>query len=360
MGLFTLMNWNVENLFLPEDGAEQAELQRFQRKLDLLAGTIAFVQPTVLALQEIGSSDALTALQTALEQADSPHAMPHDAIGDPDDRGIRVAFLSTLPLQAIIKLRPFPEAIQPVQSRDSIFDDQTTPDLDESSTKRMGRGALEVRIDVDGTPVTLITAHFKSKLIQYPRQRGVVAGSRFSPNDENERYRYGAYGLFRRTGEAVTIRDRLNALLSPDGQPASLDSGLGKDKAVIFCGDLNDEVEAATTQLIQGPGGSEIGTAGFRTPDRGNGYRLWNLAPLLNRGPNGEPPSKPPFSRRYRDRSELIDHVFVSRRLVDPQQLPVARTLMATGRLPSVDDQPVARRDDSASDHAALVATFQL
>lgn len=59
---------------------------------------------------------------------------------------------------------------------------------------------------------------------------------------------------------------------------------VGGGPAVVFCGDLNDEPDAATTQIIQGPTGSEIdprsGSA-FQRPDRGDGYRMWNLAPLL-------------------------------------------------------------------------------
>jgi hypothetical protein len=40
----------------------------------------------------------------------------------------------------------------------------------------------------------------------------------------------------------------------------------------------NDEVEAATTQILNGPTGSEIGTGGFNQPDHGDRQRLWNLA----------------------------------------------------------------------------------
>jgi endonuclease/exonuclease/phosphatase family metal-dependent hydrolase len=35
------------------------------------------------------------------------------------------------------------------------------------------------------------------------------------------------------------------------------DEGLGREKAVVFCGDLNDQPDAATTQIIQSPTGSE-------------------------------------------------------------------------------------------------------
>lgn len=49
--------------------------------------------------------------------------------------------------------------------RDPAFDDPATP-ADES-----------------------LTTHFKSKMISYAFQQGLVEGSQFIPNDENERYR---------------------------------------------------------------------------------------------------------------------------------------------------------------------------
>jgi hypothetical protein len=62
-------------------------------------------------------------------------------------------------------------------------------------------------------------------------------------------------------------------------------------------GDLNDEVEAATTPHLTGPPGSEIATTGFDRPDNGDAQRLWNLAPRI--------PAEQRFSRIYRDRQEL-------------------------------------------------------
>ena len=76
----------------------------------------------------------------------------------------------------------------------------------------------------------------------------------------------------------------------------------------MVLGDLNDEVEAATTQIRNGPTGSEIGTGGFNQPDHGDRQRQWNLAPRI--------PEAQRFSRIYRGREELIDHIFVSHALV--------------------------------------------
>jgi hypothetical protein len=70
-------------------------------------------------------------------------------------------------------------------------------------------------------------------------------------------------------------------------------AGMGRVNPVIFCGKLNDEPLAATTQIIEGPGGSEIDFrpgSGFRTGDSGDGYPMRNLYRLL-------PPDGPNYSR---------------------------------------------------------------
>ena len=354
MASFILMCWNVENLLLPEDDASEQARSRFQAKLATLASVIDSQRPDVLALQEIGPAGALHALQAALA-----HLLPHALEGVPDCRGIRVAFLSRYPFSTSRSIVAFPEMIAPVQARDPVFDDPATP-ADESLTASLGRGALEVVIEIEGHPVRIITAHFKSKLISYARQNGLVEGSQFAPNDENERYRYAAYGLYRRTIEAVTLRDRVNQILSSCAGSPDPDEGMGRQKAVVVCGDLNDATDAATTQILQGPSGSELGTEGFRRGDKGDGYRLWNLAPLLNAGPNGEPPTSSPFSRRFQGRGELIDHILASHRLVNPGNIPVARTVLAGDHLPSMSETPSDRAADPGSDHAALVAELEL
>lgn len=348
MTAFIVMTWNVQNLFLPghDDGPDN--LTSFQQKLASLAALIDLVQPHVLALQEIGPN-ALDSLQAALT-----HQMPHSREGLPDRRGIRVAFLSTLPIQSPRHIQPFPDQIRPIQSRDPVFDKPETPE-DESLTDKMGRGGLEVTVRAGQTPITIITAHFKSKLITYARERGVVEGSQFNPNDEGERYRYAAYALYRRTGEAVTIRERLNKILETPGAPAEDDEGQGKNTALIFCGDLNDEIRAATTQIIQGPSGSEIGTLGFKRDDKGDGFRMWNLAPIL---PDVD--GEPAYTRKYKGRGELIDHIFASHLLVNPDNMPVARTIMSPDPLPSMGDDPNERQNEPGSDHAAVVATFEI
>jgi hypothetical protein len=125
-----------------------------------------------------------------------------------------------------------------------------------------------------GSTRSAFTTHFNSKLINYPRQPGVVEGSRFAPNDEGERLRYDGYAVYLRTAEAMTIRAHLDRLLT---DPGDARDGLGRSTAVVFCGDLTDEPDAATTQIIQGPMGSEIdlrpGSAFQRSGERGCSWR---------------------------------------------------------------------------------------
>lgn len=301
--------WNLENLFSPEEGTKQSE---YDTKLDTLAATITDLAPDVLAVQEVGDPVALEDLAGRLS------GDWHTALADPDGRGIRVGFLSQAALTNITQIQDFPTELAPVQVAD-----------DGSVIEAMGRPALHARVRRDNRSVDIISTHLKSKLLSYP-------GGRFSPRDEGERARYAVYALNRRAAEAAAVRAGADEFL--DGQ--------GEDRAVVVAGDLNDEPQAATTQILLGPGGSEIGTAGFERADQGDPRRLWNLAPLI--------PERERFSRVYRGRGELIDHLLVSHALVD------LVTEVSTGGvdLPSITDTPTQRRGEAGSDHRPVVATF--
>jgi predicted extracellular nuclease len=318
------MTWNVENLF--DVGAEagpdtQAQLTA---KLKSLAAVIDEQEPHVVALQEIGSEAALAKLQAALDQP-----MPHRALADPDDRGIRVGFISRRVIHDPLEVRMFPDGLLPIQ----VGDDP--PGADGPRTmSQMGRPALQVTVRANNRDVHIVCAHMKSKLLTFP-------GGSFSPVDEDQRARFAAYALYRRASEATTLRSHLDGVLAGDG----------RDTAVILAGDMNDEVEAATTLILNGPPGSEIGTAGFDQPDLRDGDRMWNLAPLI--------PQERRFSRLYRGRMELIDHVFVSHFLVTETRTTDVTTVVAAPGMPSIEDNPAARVGEPGSDHAAVVATFE-
>jgi endonuclease/exonuclease/phosphatase family metal-dependent hydrolase len=344
----TVMTWNLQNLFPAGTEFGPATQQDYDAKIAALAGVIDAAEPDVLALQEVGPEEVLADLNAACS-IDFDHRLA----GVPDGRGIRVSLLSPRRLSNRVDITTYPQGVSPVQSRDLVFDDPATAE-NEALSDSLGRGVLSATVRAGGERVTVVVAHLKSKLVTYARQPGVVGGSSFAPNDEGERLRYAGYALYRRTAEAMTCRAALDAILTTDGDQPGNGPGTGRTKPVVFCGDLNDEPLAATTQIIQGPGGSAIDFrpgSGFRTGDRGDGYRMWNLYRLL-------PPDRPNHTRIYRGRGELIDHIFASHRLVNPDNIPAVEIVAATP-LPSMTDDPTPQTT-APSDHAAVVATFHL
>jgi endonuclease/exonuclease/phosphatase family metal-dependent hydrolase len=307
--------WNLENLFRPGGEAGPSDEQQYEAKLAELARVIGEIDPDVLAVQEVGDLDALDDLRRRLD------GEWHTETSEfPDERGIRVGFLSRRALRRIEDVREFPSLLEPVQVDD-----------EETKVHEMGRGALKVRVRAGGRAIDLVTCHLKSKLLSYP-------DGRLTPRDEGERARYAAYALYLRAAEAVTLRAFADELLDDEG----------RERAVIVLGDLNDEPAAATTQIPLGPPGSEIGTPGFERPDQGDGSRLWNLAPLI--------PAERRFSRVFRGRRELIDHILVSRALV----ARVESVDTGPGEPASITEDHTARRDEPASDHLPVIARFEL
>lgn len=307
--------WNVENLFLSGgDFGPQTE-EAYAEKLDALAVVISAAAPDVLALQEVGETEALDDL-VGVVGGDW-----HVALADPDHRGIRAAYMSRLPLINVEQITSFPAGLRPIQA------DDTDVEL-----TAMGRPALQARVEVAGRGIDLVTCHLKSKLLTFP-------DGRFSARDEGERARYAVFALNRRAAEAATVRERATQLL--DGQ--------GQQRAVVVLGDLNDEAFAATTQILHGPPGSEIGTGGFDPPDQGDAQRLWNLAPLI--------PEDQRFTRIYRGQRELIDHILVSHavvKVVGEGDL----TVVDTGAT-SITENPNSRRNEPGSDHRPVFVDIE-
>ena len=160
---------------------------------------------------------------------------------------IRVGWLSSGALTEVEDVVDLPTALSPVK----VADDGTT-------ITQLGRGALVVTYTTTSwTKVRVLTCHLKSKLLSFP-------GGRFDTTDETERARYAVYALDRLAAEAAAVRDWATTALA----------GAWADRTVLVCGDLNDTPEAATTQLLLGPPGSQIGTGGYSRPElRGGNAR---------------------------------------------------------------------------------------
>lgn len=231
-----LGTWNLENLYRPGGPYGPADEAAYAAKLAALAAVITELDPGLLGVQEVGDPGALEDLAGMLDDdwhvALSSHA---------DSRGIRVGFLSRTELTVVADTAALPPRMLPVQADDTGL-----------TVSQAGCGFLAVEVAGERGPLRVAVCHLKSKLLSYP-------DGRFQPRDEGERARYGAYALYRRAAEAAALRALADRLLEGDG----------RERDVAVLGDLNDEVQAATTQLLLGPPGSEIGTPGYDRPDRG-------------------------------------------------------------------------------------------
>ena len=331
MTTFNVMTWNLENLFRVGNEFGPKTQEKYEQKLKSLTDVLLDLDPDVLAVQEIGELEAFDEFVALLEGR-----YPHTFVSTfPDPRGIRVGFLSKFVIEEHEELVDFPKG-----GLLRVFGQDT----EGSSTEiiRMGRGALRILIRPEqGIPVHLINAHLKSKLLTFPSKTN---RPRFAPEDENERARIAELALLRRTAEAVALRVKANELLENNAE-----------QGLIILGDLNDVPSAATTQILQGPSGSEIGTRGFDQIDKGDDTRLFNLASLI--------PEKKRHSRIYRNNKELIDHIFVSQELLPGQPRKLPQVNSHTGvmdALPSVSDDPTVRQGEPGSDHAPITAIFNL
>ena len=339
--MLTVMTWNLENLERPEPTAPSADQAAYSTKLEQTVQVIAEADPDLLGVQEVlARPDDLQPqvfedLTSSLTQLTGSVWSGHLST-IPDPRGIRVGWLSRGPLTQPVDVAAYPPLVPP-----TVVDDagQTI-----TATKR---GALAITYThTDGQPVHALVTHFKSKLLTFPGY--VPDRPRFDTRDEGERARFGLYALTQRAAEAATVRAWATAALDDAGQ----------QRRVIVCGDLNDLPQAATTQILLGPPGSQLGTSGFERPDRGDANRLWNLAPSMPAGnpDTGEPAAN--WSRINNGVRELIDQILVSHALV--RALDSSYAIPIDGIRSVTADPSSLEATTAPSDHRPVIARFRL
>jgi endonuclease/exonuclease/phosphatase family metal-dependent hydrolase len=312
----TITTWNIQN-FTRSDTV-------YSDKLALLTSTLRSLGADVVALQEVLNPDALGDLADGLGF--------QSVAAEPDGRGIRVAFLCRkAPVQTprqIDQWRLPPDT--PVRRLDS--EGRVTVDA------RFPRPALQITVDHNGAEIDIITAHLKSKLLTF--------GGNFSTSDEQLRAHTAYFSLERRAAEATTLREHVSDLLATGRQ-------------VIVLGDMNDGPEAATTQILYGPPGSQPrgpddaqrAAGAFQRADANDPRRLFNVTKLV--------PEAQRWSRRHNGQNELLDHILASQglmpRVAALRQVPEVQILNAdTPNL--IEEHPT--QGGVFPDHAPVTATF--
>ena len=192
---FKVVTYNVENYLVERSGTRVAKPEAARRKV---TETLVSLKPDVVALQEIGPTNALLELQSRLRQ--SGLDLPHWEHVSGYDTNIFVAILSRFPITA-----------RRSHSNESF--------LLEGRRFRTSRGLLEVDLEVGPDyRFTLFTAHLKSK-------RAIGAA------DEGEM----------REQEARVLRRLVEARLADDPKAN-----------VLVCGDFNDTKDSPALKALLG------------------------------------------------------------------------------------------------------------
>ena len=312
----TITTWNVQN-FRQSDPV-------FADKLDFLVGTLQALGSDVVALQEILDLNALQDIANRLGF--------HHFAAMPDSRGNRVAFLT----RDALALPPLQidqwQLAQGVEVRD--FNVNETVEV----LSQLPRPAFQITVTHNGGEIDVITAHLKSKLLTF--------GGNFSTTNETLRAQTAYFALERRAAEATSLREHVTRLLSAG-------------REVIVLGDMNDGPEAATTQILYGPPGSQpLGpddathaSGAFQRADAEDGKRLFNVTKLVPEGIR--------WSRKHNGQPELLDHILTSGGL-----MPRVNGLRRVPNMSILNEDtpnmigPHPTQGGVTPDHAPVTATF--
>jgi endonuclease/exonuclease/phosphatase family metal-dependent hydrolase len=311
----TITTWNVQN-FAQSDPVYNA-------KLEFLVDTLQALGSDVVALQEILDPNALQDLANGLGF--------HPVTATPDGRGNRVALLTRdAPVQSEqVDQWRLPQGVD-VRG----FDNHGAIEV----LAQFPRPAFRVTVAHNGGQIDIITAHLKSKLLTF--------GGQFSTSNETLRVQTAYFALERRAAEATSLRqyvtDRLNA-----------------NRDLVVLGDFNDGPEAATTEILYGPPGSQPrgpddathAAGAFQRADAADARRLFNVTKLL--------PDNVRWSRRHNGQNELLDHILASEGLMPRanglRQVPTMNIL--NDDTPSlIGTNPTA--GGVIPDHAPVTGTF--
>jgi endonuclease/exonuclease/phosphatase family metal-dependent hydrolase len=266
---FSIATFNVKDLLGAGDapGARQA----LDAKLDWLAEMIARVDADVLGLQEVGPLAVLGELCDRVASRGARADYRERIVGTADDRGIRNALVSRVPV--------ITSAIHAPSRLDfPVFQAGDPPPFGDRVPMR--RGIVHAAVDGGALgQVDVLVAHLKSKRRLFLRD---AAGERLRSEVLSGRELAEAElrSLVWRCSEALFVRGLVDALLGSDP---------GARIAVV--GDLNDQPGSLVPRIVAGTGTDELCSAADLVPEERR------------------------FSILHRGRRDLLDHVLLTRNL---------------------------------------------
>jgi len=227
----TLATYNVKNLFEPRSDGEIAIVDE---KIMAIAQTVTASGADVVGLQEIGSALLARRLSALL----APIGFHAAVVGTADDRGIRCALLSRLPIR-----------FARIHTSDSLDFPRFQVDDPRPFGARipLRRGIVHVGIDVPPFGlISVLVVHFKSPL---PAPLRDASGARLPIVTAHDRSEAFVRSWVWRAAEALFVRKLVDAALANEKAPDG-------SASVAVVGDLNDGPESPIVHALRsdGPG----------------------------------------------------------------------------------------------------------
>ena len=255
----------------------------YEHKLQGISDLLSKAHADIIAVQEVWDSEALEALAVSLgfkaehvviplasNNMSSPYTQGKGAQNTP-----AVGIISRFEqLESSLLEEILPKAVIDV------------PDI--GPYQRFNRPPLVVRVDAYGQPITIITAHLKSKRAFFLRDKN---GSLLEDMDDpNIRVRAKLRSLCMRAAEAASIRMSIIERLQHTHEP------------LILLGDMNDVTGSVTTQLM-----AETGEVNYDKSMRD--IALFDAARIQSRYGWMKDVA---YTHIYQGMPEVIDQLFVS------------------------------------------------
>lgn len=328
---FYIATANLLNFANPDriyyDNAPAYDQKTYQRKLSGLTELLAKAHADIIAVQEVWDSDALEALALSLgfkpEHVVAPLASNDSANLYTQGQGAK----NTPAVGIISRFEQIETTILEDIKPKAIID---VPDV--GLYEHFNRPPLLLRVNAFGQPITIITAHLKSKRAYHLRDDN---GQLLEDiDDPNVRVRAKLRSLCMRAAEAASIRMSIIERLHHTREP------------LILLGDMNDVTDSVTTQLM-----TETGEVNYDKSMRD--VALFDAARIQSRYGWMKDMA---YTHIYQGMPEVIDQLFVSEEFLPDSKF----ALGAVERVDYFNDHLKWDYIDRATDHGIIRAKIKI
>ena len=301
--------------------------QSYEHKLQGLSQLLSKAHADIIAVQEVWDSEALTELAVSLGFEPEHVVIP---LASNDSASTYTKGLGAQDTPAVGIISRF------AQIESSLLEDISSKAVievpDVGPYQRFNRPPLVVRVDAFGQPITVITAHLKSKRAFFLRdENGELLEDM---DDPNIRIRAKLRSLCMRAAEAASIRMTIIERLHHTREP------------LILLGDMNDVTGSVTTQLM-----TETGEVNYDKSMRD--VALFDAARIQARYGWMKDVA---YTHIYQGMPEVIDQLFVSEEFLPDSKFSLGHV----ERVDYFNDHLKWDYSDRVTDHGIIRAKIRL